>query len=361
MGLYKRGPVWWMSFMCNSIRYRQSTETADKKLAQKILDKIRGEVVEGKWFERLPGEDKSFKDMMEKYLAEHASKKASAKDFEGYSKTLISFFGDQIVTDVTPKDINAYKTKRHQDGVKPATINRELAAMKKAFNLALKEWEWVRENPVLKVSMEQENNKRDRWLKGEEEMKLLAASPPWLRELIIFALNTGMRLSEILELKWSEVDLSRITVTVIRSKNGEKRTIPLNWRAFEMLQAKCGGKQPVETDFVFPSQAWTMLSKYNVIRAFRKVTRRAKIADFHFHDLRHTFATRLVQAGKDLYKAQKLLGHKTAAVTQRYAHHHPDSLRDAVAVLDAGKGAVSHNFVTGNKKGATLIMGNSLN
>jgi site-specific recombinase XerD len=183
--MFKRGPVWWISFVYDGKRYRQSTETGNKKLAGQIENKVKTEIVQGKWFERLPGADKTFKEMMEKYLAEHASRKASARDFAGYTKTLISFFGDLIVADITPKDINQYKVKRCADGVKPATINRELAAMKKAFNLALKEWEWVRENPVMKVSMEQEHNKRDRWLKDHEEKRLLETCPSWLRERLL--------------------------------------------------------------------------------------------------------------------------------------------------------------------------------
>ena len=356
--MFKRGPVWWMSFVYNGRRHRQSTGTANRKLAQQIEDKVKGELVEGKWLERLPGEEKTFEEMMEKYLAEHASKKASGRDSAGYSKNLTSFFKGMVVAHITPKHINEYKIKRRADGVKPATINRELAAMKKAFNLALKEWEWVRGNPVTKVSMEQENNKRDRWLREEEENTLLESCPGWLRDLVVFALNTGMRLSEILELKWSEVDLSRMTVTVLKSKNGEKRTIPLNLRVIDMLQEKFNTRG---TDLVFPSQAGTMLDKCNVDRAFRSAVGAAKIVDFRFHDLRHTFATRLVQAGKDLYKVQRLLGHKTPAMTQRYAHHYPESLRDAVAVLDGGQWKVQSQFGHIKQKGATMIIGNSLN
>jgi site-specific recombinase XerD len=112
---------------------------------------------------------------------------------------------------------------------------------------------------------------------------------------------------------------------------------------------------------VFPSQVGTKLNRFNVERAFRNAVVKAKIADLRFHDLRHTFATRLVQAGKDLYKVQKLLGHKSAAMTQRYAHHYSESLRDAVMVPDGGQVRVQSQFGHSKQKGATLIMGNSLN
>lgn len=205
--------------------------------------------------------------------------------------------------------------------------------MKKAFNLAIREWEWIEKNPVARVSMEEENNKRDRWLTTEEEERLLKVCPLWLRELVIFALNTGMRLGEIISLEWKGVNLFRRTVTIFNSKNKEPRTIPINETVFEMLKNKAKVKS-IKTNLVFYSDNHTMLLKTSVDHAFQAALKRVGIKDFRFHDLRHTFATRLVQAGKDLYKVQRLLGHKSPFMTQRYAHHYPESLRDAVEVLD---------------------------
>jgi integrase len=349
MGLYKRGQVWWMDFIYKGKRFRRSTETTDRRMARRIFDKVKGEVAEGKWFERLPGEDKLFTDLMDKYLAEHASLTASARSFRGYAKRLSSFFGNHTILEITPSLINEYKIQRRNDGVKPATTNRELATMKKAFNLALKEWQWVKDNPVSKVSMEKEDNKRDRWLMRDEEGRLLGACEFWLMELVVFALNTGMRLSEILGLTWKGVDLFRKTLTVFKSKNGEKRTIPMNATVFEMLKDKAKVRS-IRTDLVFPSQAFTIIDKCNVGKAFRLAREKAKVEDFRFHDLRHTFATRLVQAGKDLYQVQCLLGHKSPSMTQRYAHHYPESLRDAVEVLDRHED-LCHKKDTINEKG----------
>ena len=94
---------------------------------------------------------------------------------------------------VIPKRIVAYKNQRYLDGVKPSTIKRELATLKKAFNFARHEWEWCADNPVCRVSMEKENNTRDRWLTVDEETRLLNAASPWLRDLMLFAIHTGMR------------------------------------------------------------------------------------------------------------------------------------------------------------------------
>ena len=310
MGLYKRGSVWWMSLVYKGRRGRKSTETEDQKLAKKVYEKLKGEIAENRWFESLPGEEKTFREMMEKFLAEHASKKASCKSYESYVRSLNPFLGNHTLTDITPRVINEYKLKRRNDGVKPGSINRELAILKKAFNLALKEWEWVKENPASKVSMEEENNKRDRWLADDEEERLVEACSPRLRELVIFALNTGMRLSEILALTWRGVDLFRKTITVFKSKNKEMRTLPMNQTIFEMLKSRAKIKS-IKTDLVFYNKNHAEIDKRFVSLSFHYTARKAKVEDFRFHDLRHTFATRLVQSGKDLYKIQRLLGHKT--------------------------------------------------
>jgi integrase len=146
-----------------------------------------------------------------------------------------------------------------------------------------------------------------------------------------------MRMGEILGLTWAGVDLFRRTVMVFKSKNGERRTIPLNQTALELLTHKYGSR-PVETELVFPSEAQTRLNASNISRSLHLALKKAKMTDFHFHDLRHTCATRMVQAGVDLYKVQRLLGHKSPIMTQRYAHHYPESLRDGIEVLDVGRG-----------------------
>lgn len=333
MGLVKRGNVWWMSFTYQGRQVRKSTGTADRRLADAILSKVKVQIVEGKYFERAVAASHTFTEMMDRYEKEHVLRKLRSRGVKGYMTSLRNFFGGYTLADITPKVIVAYKNKRYEDGKVPATINRELANLKKAFNLAMREWEWCHHNPVARVSMEKENNKRDRWLSREEEIRLLAACAPWLRDLVTFALNTGMRMGEILELTWRGVDFPRRTVTVFRSKNGERRTIPINQIVMDVLRAKAKVRS-LATDRVFCSQAYTPMESGHLRRSFRLALSKAKIEDFHFHDLRHTFATRLVQSGIDLYKVQQLLGHKSPIMTQRYAHHYPESLRDGVEILD---------------------------
>jgi integrase len=333
MGLVKRGKYWCMRFTYQGQQVRRSTGTADRRLAEAILGKVRAQIVEGRFFETLEEKTRTFDELMERYLTEHAAKKSEPRHYHGYAKSLTGFFGSRTLAEITPKLIAEYKVLRYAAGLKPASINRELASLKKAFNLAVREWEWCRENPASKVSMEQENNKRDRWLSVEEEPRLLQGCASWLRDLVTFALHTGMRMGEILELTWRGVDLTRRTVMVVRSKNGERRTIPVNETVLSVLKQKSKVRS-LGTDLVFCSQVFTSMESGHLRRSFRVALGKARIEDFHFHDLRHTFATRLVQAGVDLYKVQRLLGHKSPIMTQRYAHHYPESLRDGVEILD---------------------------
>lgn len=333
MGLVKRGDVWWMYFTYQGQQVRKSTGTADRRLAYAILSKVKVQIIEGQYFEKAVAQSHTFTELMDRYEKEHVLRKLSHRGVKGYMNNLRAFFGDRTLADITPRLIVAYKNKRYEDGKAPATINRELANLKKAFNLALREWEWCHQNPVTRVSMEKENNKRDRWLSEDEESRLLSACAPWLHDLVTFALHTGMRMGEILELTWRGVDFPRRTVTVMRSKNGERRTIPVNETVLRVLKEKAKVRSLV-SDLVFCSKAFTSMESGHLRRSFRLALSKAKIEQFHFHDLRHTFATRLVQAGIDLYKVQQLLGHKSPIMTQRYAHHYPESLRDGVEILD---------------------------
>ena len=187
--------------------------------------------------------------------------------------------------------------------------------------------------PVSRVPREKEDNEIDRWLTKDEEKRLLESSPEWLREIIVFALNTGLRQDELLSLEWNRVNLFRKTILIQKTKNGKPKTLPLNKVALGVLNRRLKVKS-IKNDFVFFSRNGKKINKHNLRLSFYRVMKKAEITDFRFHDLRHTFATRLAQAGVDLYKISKLLGHKNIRTTQRYAHHCPDSLRDGVEILE---------------------------
>lgn len=364
MGLYKRGSVWWMSFNFKGRQLRRSTETSNRKLAETVLAKVKNDLTEGRWFDIAEEKKRVFREMVERYLREHSSLRKAPRSHVrdvSASRHILPVFGDLLLTDITPKKIAEYKGKRRLDGAKPATINKELGLIRHAFNLAIKEWEWCRNNPMHRVSMEPVHNQIDRWLTLDEEERLLAASPAWLREVIIFALNTGMRQGEILSLQWRDVDFARSVLVVMKSKNRERRTIPLNGRVFKLLMEKQQGSL-LKSGLVFTTSRGTRINARNLARAFYGAMEKGRIENFRFHDLRHTFATRLVQAGIDLYKVQRLLGHKTPAMTQRYAHHSPESLRDGVEALDKmiGNGVSQFHHSANNPETEPNVSGENL-
>ncbi|TAJ35075.1 MAG: site-specific integrase, partial [Nitrospirae bacterium] len=146
-------------------------------------------------------------------------------------------------------------------------------------------------------------------------------------------MHTGLRQSEILNLQWPQVDLFRRTITLLVQKNGCTDTLPVNASALEVLKARAKVRS-LTTSFVFFNGAGNRLDARDLLRVFYPTMRKAGIERFRFHDLRHTFATRLVQAGVDLYAVQKLGRWKTVSMVTRYAHHYPESLRAGVEVLD---------------------------
>ena len=292
--------------------------------------------MEGKFFENARLEEHTFEEMMRRYMRECSvakSPKSATRD-RGSLSHLLTVFGDMMLTEITPKLLAEYKTQRRLQQAAPATINKELQLVRHAFNLAVREWEWCRENPMHRVSMEPVRNEVDRWLTSGEEERLMAASSPWLREVIVFALNTGMRQGEILNLQWQDVDFTRGTLVVMKSKNWTRRTIPLNTTVYAVLATKQATIGDVQGR-VFRTPRGNDLKVRFLAREFCEARDRAGVPDFRFHDLRHTFATRLVQREIDLYKVQRLLGHKTNHMTQRYAHHSPGSLREGVKILES--------------------------
>ena len=345
MALYKRGSVWWMRFRYQGRQIRRSTEVTDKKMAERIYFKVMGLVAEGKWFDAPPTPHKVVKDLLERYLHDYSARNKAAlthRRDQSLAAHLLRAFGEVPLTQLRPAQLADYKASRRAQGAAPKTVNDELTLLSHAYKLAMLEWEWVTDNPVLKITKEKVRNQIERWLTPEEEQRLLAASPPWLQEIILFALHTGMRQSEILNLQWPHVDLARRTLTILEQKNGSRDTLPLNATAVEILQARAGVRS-ISIAYVFFNEAGHRMDARNLLRAFYPAMRKARIERFRFHDLRHTFATRLIQAGVDLYTVQKLGRWKTISMVMRYAHHQPESLRRGVEVLDRLRLDVSTN------------------
>ena len=223
---------------------------------------------------------------------------------------------------------------KEPQGNKPATINRHVATLKHMFTKAV-EWEMVEEDVLKrlrKVKLLKENNRRLRYLSKEKCQALLKECDSHVRPIVTVALNTGMRKGEILGLTWDSVDLKHgfILLEQDDTKNGERREIPVNEAARAALQSVT---RRLDVPYVFYDHE-TGNSYKDVKKGFNGACRRAGIVDFRFHDLRHTFASHLVMNGVDLTTVKELLGHKTLALTLRYAHLAPSHKVKAVDILD---------------------------
>ncbi len=217
--------------------------------------------------------------------------------------------------------------------VAPATVNRELEVLRHLFNLAERWDKFFEKNPVSQAKLIPLNNQMERILTPEEEEKLIKASGPSLRAILLCALNTGMRKGEIISLTWTNVDLENRVITLEHTNTKTKKTrkIPINTRLRKILleqRLKTGS-----SEYVFHSSSGTPYMRQDSLnRAFEGAKKRAKITGLRFHDLRHTAATRMVEAGASIVAVSKILGHSSLAVTMRYAHP-DDSLKDAVEKL----------------------------
>ena len=158
-------------------------------------------------------------------------------------------------------------------------------------------------------------------------------------------MNTGLRQEELLSLEWSRVDIFRKTILIKETKDGKPKTLPLNKIALDVIKKRSKVKC-IKNDFVFLNSNGKKINAHGLRASFYIVLRKAGVKNFRWHDLRHTFATRLAQAGVDLFKISKLLGHEDISTTQRYAHHCPDSLRDRVEILES-----DYNLTTVKEKG----------
>lgn len=205
--------------------------------------------------------------------------------------------------------------------------------MKRAFNLAIC-WKITDENPVRNVKFLRQPEPRERILTEDEEKRLLEACTEHLKPVVLTALRTGMRKTEIANLRWEQVDLKSREIEVVRTKSGKKRIIPISedlYQKLKSLREKNGETESV-FQYVDPKTGKKRHLRH-FRRSFENACRRAKISGFTFHDLRHTFASRLVRSGLDLITIKDLLGHYSVRTTERYTHSNREQKRKAVELL----------------------------
>ncbi|NIM59224.1 MAG: tyrosine-type recombinase/integrase [Candidatus Aminicenantes bacterium] len=237
---------------------------------------------------------------------------------------LCDYFKNTDLREITPLAIERFRNERRllKKGNSKSSTNRYVALLKTMFNVAIKEG-YAEENPAERVKLYSEKDTLcETILTKEEERRLLRECSERLKPVVLTALNTGMRRSEILGIRWCCVDLKRRVIKVEKTKSGKARLIPINDLLFRELQRMKSENEKAE--LVFPYQS--------VRKAFEKARRRAGLK-IRFHDLRHTFASRLVANGADIETVRELLGHQSITTTQRYTHSNDDRKRAAVELL----------------------------
>ncbi len=235
--------------------------------------------------------------------------------------------GSYTLADVTPALIAEHRDKLAR-GItirkgqrSPATVNRYMAALSHAFNIAIKEWGWLDDSPMRQVRKPKEPRGRVRVLSDEERQRLLKvcqASPnPYLYPVVVLALSTGARKMEILSLAWKDVDFGRSVIVIHETKNDEPRAIPLTGRAFGLMK-NLSRVRRLDSHLVFPGQ--NPRRPIDIRAAWDTAVKKADIQDFRFHDLRHCAASYLAMNGASLAEIADVLGHKTLQMVKRYAH-----------------------------------------
>jgi integrase len=310
--------------------------TDAKKWASATETAIR----EGRYFVTAEAKKRTLKDLITRYRSDvlPTLRSASARipHLDWWEKKL----GAYALADIQPsRIIEARKTLSKTitprgTVISDSTINRYMATMSHGFTIAMKEWQWVGDNPFFKITTFKEPEGIIRFLSDEERARLLTeckAHSQDLYALIVLALSTGARRMEMLSLTWDDVDLKSGLVTFPKTKNGDRRTVPITGHALELVKA-IAEQRRFNSELLFPGRfTGKPMAIQNIFQAALK---RAGIENFRFHDLRHSAASYMVMAGIDMRTIAEILGHKDLKMTLRYAHLSRKHVSDAVGKLD---------------------------
>lgn len=335
-GITKRkdSPFYQISIYHQGRHHRFTTKTTSIRMAERIYNKRKSQLIAGDVIEFQP-DKMTLKELSDLYLKYSKTKKRSFTRDEGLVKNLLAYFGpDTRAHKIKAFHVEQYQTmrksfcfgKKKDKKLAPATINKEVMCLRTMYNKAI-QWGRLKENPTKTVQMFKANNQIVRFLTREEIKKLLEVCRPYMRDIVTFAINTGLRRGEILGLKWEDVDLERNIIHVRNTKNGEDRKLPINSTVQVLLRPL---KKPSGRVFLSPGGR----ELEDVKKGFKAALQKAGILRFRFHDLRHTFASHLVMAGVDIMTVRDLLGHKSLEMTLRYAHLSPNHKSAAVAQLE---------------------------
>ena len=343
-GIYTRRdrPGFWISYQdSDGRRRRRKVEAANRTKAGDLRSGYvsREEIARAHGVK--PPSFETFAEVADQYLSFQKAR-ISEDNYERergiVEDHLRPFFAGELRT-IRRAMVSRYVTTR-SGKVSSATVVKELNVLKHLLKLSVELWEYIPANPAHGVKPPKPAPGRVRYLQPSELRALLEAAPIWLRPIVALAAATAMRRSEILRLRWLDLDLTGGRALLPQTKNGDGRIVYLNRLAIQAIQSLQVAPDTKPIDHLFPG-----LEPEWVSVAFSRVCRAVKIADFHFHDLRHTAASWMRMKGADIHTVAQLLGHKDLRMAARYQHLSPSFLADAVGSLD-GAFKECHQYVT---------------
>ncbi len=298
-------------------------KTDAKRWAQQIETAIR----EGRHFKSIEAKRHTLDQLIDRYIRDVAP----ALKTSGARQRQLRWWKEQIgaytLADITPALIIECRNRlalgqTTRGGQRsPSTANRYMAALSHALTIGMKEWGWLEDNPFRKITGLKEPRGRVRFLEEHERKCLLAACKEHsklLYTIVVIALSTGARKNEIISLAWPQVNVSRGLITLLDTKNDERRSVPLQEHALELVKEMAKVRR-LDTDLLFPSHRNPNKS-LSIDSVWRRVVENAELDDFRFHDLRHSAASYLAMNGASLAEIAEVLGHKTLQMVKRYSH-----------------------------------------
>ncbi len=322
-------------------RRRRERVGYSKAEAQSALESRRTDVRRKKFDGILPERETAsmtLAELRDRYLRHSKTKKTrqTAERERGIlDDHLLPEFGSLRLDQITPGAVEEFRDKRSEAKRAAATINKEVQLLKYILTKSV-EWGLVQVNLIRDVKPLKVPPGRVRYLEQSQVPHLLRACPKWLRPIVVISMNTGMRRSEILRLRRQDVDLSNRLIILERTKNNDRKIVPMNQTVYEIFRNL---PPRLDSPYCFAEPDGQPNNGPRVTIAFRRAVKRAGLENFRLHDLRHHFASWLAMSGHGLRTIQELLGHRDPKMSMRYSHLSSEYLKQAVEDLDRLQGS----------------------
>jgi integrase len=288
---------------------------------------IESEIDRGIYVSRYEAEHITFSELVNRYQKEVTPFKKSASREISRLRCLNTFFGEFALARINSEMVACFRDERLSLNLSGATVVKDLNTLSHIIDTAIKEWGfYLHLNPVKNIRKPRVNNSRSRRLSYEEEIILLAQCRKhslMMQSVVIFAIETAMRLGEIINLKWSDIDITNRIINIFETKNGEMRKIPLSNFSINTLKTLT---KRLGSDKVF----WRWKSVSSFESSWQRVLLKSGIKNFRFHDLRHEATSRLFEMNLNMMEVSTITGHKTLQMLKRYTHLSVDKITQKI-------------------------------